>query len=423
MLNRVRALLAVLLVPLFVACSKPKAPAARKAPPVEPSPPSEPAPSSVAPARPPQDEVAHAGASPEPGRSGSAAPAVVPEHRCVVQREHALGAGEQALVGMLGTTAVAVVLESGGRTLALWSDAAGEGGFVRGAVHPLAASAQRASLHCAERCELALVDERARLLSFAIDAERILEKGALATGLDRRFAPAVTQHGKSVLFAYTSAVDEAMHTWLVVRREKASAPRDLTPPGHGAAAPSFVLGSERPLLLAIDARAGLSPLLEFALDDSFAPKGVHVRTPVSQPYAPPQLAGVQWAGDDVEVFYTAVGRAAMTAIGRVPLRVAAEPTALAPSRGYGELRFSAALSPRRTALLAVEVPSAPEPASPRRLALKLMSKSRTHDALTLARDGQAARPSLVARGEGAYLLAYASHGKLYAAELACGSVD
>ncbi len=68
------------------------------------------------------------------------------------------------------------------------------------------------------------------------------------------------------------------------------------------------------------------------------PGEVVVRTPVSQPYAPPLLSAVQWSDGTAEVVFSAVGRMAMTAIARVSLRTAMDPVALLPSTGYGALR-------------------------------------------------------------------------------------
>jgi hypothetical protein len=413
MLACVRALLIGSLL-LCVSCDKPRDSATQAAP------------HSGTPAtreqRDPPASKADAAASLEPQlRSERLSPSVaVAKHSCVVRSDQELGSGERTAVAFLGGRALVIASESSGRSLALFTQQQSEP-FVRRASRSLSASAQRVTLVCRDDCELALVDDKARLLAFEVAGERIEEAGVLASGVDRRFAPALYKQAERSLYAYTSTVDEAMHTLLVVRSAgRASAPRDLTPLGHGAAAPTFVLGAARPTLVAIDARAGMSPLLEITFDERASPQPASVRTPVSAPYAPPLLAAVAWAGDgDTEVVYTAIGRAAMTAVGRVPLRSASEPTALSPSRGYGELAFSAAWA-EQAALFAIEVPSGVPAAAKRTLTFKLSDGSHTYDALSIDGAGEAARPSLAASSiQGEYLVGYTSAGKVHAALLAC----
>src|SRR5581483_10852247 len=96
-----------------------------------------------------------------------------------------------------------------------------------------------------------------------------------------------------------------------------------------------------PRLVMIDARAGMSPLLELPFVGG-KPGELRIGTPVSQPYAPPLLRAVQLPGEaDVLVAYTALGRLAATAVGYVPLHSARAPAALLPSRGYGVIAFDA----------------------------------------------------------------------------------
>ena len=342
-----------------------------------------------------------------------------PPHRCAVRADADLGAGERTLAGFAKEEALLLVAEAEGRTLALYGGSLGEP-LARRATHALSSAVLRLAWACGEAgCELGVVDAKARLLGFRVERDRVRELGVLASGVDRRFAPAVTELGERAMYAFTSTIDEAMHTSLVVRSgSKLAAPRDLTPAGHGAAAPTFVRGAKVPTLIAIDARAGLSPLLEFDLGDPAQPGTAKVGTPVSAPYAPPLLAAVAWPSGDVEVFYTVVGRAAMTAIGRVPLRRPLEPAPLAPSRGYGELHFSVALAGAR-ALIAVEQPSAPAATAKRTLLLKLTDGANTYDALTLDEGGEAARPSLAVHSDGSFLLGYTSAGHVHAALLSC----
>ncbi|HEY6878916.1 MAG TPA: hypothetical protein VI299_12890, partial [Polyangiales bacterium] len=191
--------------------------------------------------------------------------------------------------------------------------------------------------------------------------------------------------------------------------------QDITPPGTGAAAATFLLGASTPTLIAIDAHAGISPLLEFPLDATGKPREALVRTPVSQPYEPPQLAAVQWENGEAEAFFTVVGKLAMTAIGRVPLRRTAPIAALSPSRGYGELSFAVARGKRR-ALFAFEVPTASTPQAERRLELALSDGKHTEAGPSF--EAPATAPSLM-RTQGGYVLAFTRAGAVHAALLGC----
>jgi hypothetical protein len=407
MLARVRAPL--LLSCLLLACSSPPAPpvvrdASAPAPP----------PPRVAAAEPPAANVpAPAVAVQQRGRRVAA-----PKNGCAVQADQSLGGGEFGIALDLAGQAAVLLASASPPALTLWLGRA-DGTFAPGPSRPLEAKLGHAAAACdATHCELSLVDARARLLAATADHQGLSAPRELAQGIDRRFAPAIALDQARVHYAYTRSVDEAMHTlWVTRSGERDSAPRDLTPDGHGAAAATFMLGTERPTLVFIDAHAGISPLLELTFNRSGQPSESVVRTPVSQPYEPPLLSAVQWPTGQAEVVFSAVGRLAMTAIARVPLRKAAEPTALSPSRGYGALAFAAALSSHR-ALFALEVPAASTPNAPRTLVLKLLDGTRTDDVLSLPADTR--RPSVATAGaRGQYLLSYAREQVVHAVLLAC----
>jgi hypothetical protein len=156
-------------------------------------------------------------------------------------------------------------------------------------------------------------------------------------------------------------------------------------------------------------------LLELPLDGTGKPKQTWVRTPVSQPFEPPQLAAVQWPGGEAEVMFTVIGKLAMSAIGRIPLRRAASIEALSPSRGYGMIEFALAPSSRR-ALFACEVPVSAAPKSERKLELTLSDGKRNDPGPVI--DAPATAPSLVRTRDG-YLLAYSRGADVHAALLRC----
>ncbi|MET0340778.1 MAG: hypothetical protein ABW252_07235 [Polyangiales bacterium] len=355
--------------------------------------------------------------APTPSRAASPlrarrSPAVaVPVDGCATQASHLLTiAARDGLAGHLEGP-IALAFERDAMSVALWTL---DDPPVRRWERPLPAAIARAVLLCTSRCTLGLVDTRAVLSVIGFDRARADAPRVLARGVDRRFAPALAPLGRDVLVAYTATRDETMHSWLT-RASGAGSPRDLTPPAHGAASPTFVLGAPTPTLVMIDARAGMSPLLEVALDARGTPGEVSVRTPVSQPTAPPVVLATTLRGGEVEVFFTLIGRIAMTAVGRVSLRRAEAARPLLASTGYGALRMAAATSGLRT-LVALEVPTAPAPDAPRQLLLKLLDGLRTDDVLVL----QGERPSLAASApDGSYVLTWSGADGLQADLLAC----
>jgi hypothetical protein len=216
----------------------------------------------------------------------------------------------------------------------------------------------------------------------------------IARGVDRRFAPALHALGATTLIAHTLAAGEGMHVQVTRVHGGEATSHDVTPQGHGASAPAFVLGEEPPTLVMIDARAGVSPLLEVPFDAEGHPKPAIVRTPVSQPYAPSEVWAVHIPALDVEVAYTAIGRAAATAVGRVPLREAKAPLPLLPSRGYGQLHLSAARG-ERAAVFALESPQQPVAQAELKLEVVLIDAQGEGARLTLD-DETLGAPSIVA---------------------------
>ncbi|HEY6878631.1 MAG TPA: hypothetical protein VI299_11465, partial [Polyangiales bacterium] len=323
---------------------------------------SEPAPAAPAQGPSPQAEVPSAQSVDTPREVAKPLPAVqrpkvpVPAKGCAVELEQRVAPGARGVALSLAGSAALLVANEDALTLFQLGEGWREGPRLK-----LDAPIARASASCSkETCELALIDQKMRLFYTRID-DALHPLRELARGVDRRFAPALALQGERVLIAYTATVDEVMHTKLLgVRAGVLEPTQDITPPSAGAAAATFLLGASTPTLIAIDAHAGISPLLEFPLDATGKPRETLVRTPVSQPYEPPQLAAVQWHDGEAEAFFTVVGKLAMTAIGRLPLRRTESISALAPSRGYGELSFAVARGARR-ALFAFEVPVASTP--------------------------------------------------------------
>jgi hypothetical protein len=324
--------------------------------------------------------------------------------------------GERILLASLGERLLAVVLTDT-RTLELHAGHA-LATLERVAVSALDSKVSRASLGIsAGAAKLAFVDEQGRVKLAAVDDAGMHEPLLVASGADRRFAPALLAFPRGELVAFVRTVDELMHTFVARIHAGEVTLHDVTPEGHGACAPDFVAGAETPTLVMIDAHAGVSPLLELTFDAQGKAGSVSVRTPVSQPYAPPLLHAVELPNGDVEVAYTAVGKLAATAIGRVPLRRAAQPVALLPSKGYGELLFSAVRGPRRAAF-AYEAPRTSVAGSTRSLEIVLLDDQGTGPLLSVGGDADARAPSLALHA-GSLWLGYTRSKQAVIASLRC----
>jgi hypothetical protein len=326
-------------------------------------------------------------------------------------------AAYQLFVPTQDSTLEALVVRDDRQTLEWWSGELGGVAALR-ASRKLGTRASKLSLlrRAPGSYTVALVDEQGGVWGVQYSAGNWGEPKLVARSADRRFAPALYEDGATSLLAYTSSVDRVMHTF--VARSFAGPGVDVTPPGHGAAAPSFVIGARAPVLVFVDARDGVSPLLEVTFDDALKPRPAEVRTPVSQPYAPPLLRALALPGGEVEVAFTAVGKLAATAIGRVPLRRAVPALALHPSRGYGELAFDAALS-GRAAIFALEAPVDEKPNALRALEIKWLDASGEGSSLELARDA-ALRPSIAATPlPGELLVGYVTGTTPHLARLRC----
>ncbi len=271
------------------------------------------------------------------------------------------------------------------------------------AIHPVAWADDAGTL------SLALLNTAGTLVIVRVQGGKASTPRVVARDVDRRFAPALAQLHGALLIAFTRTVDSAMHTFVARVTDPRIDVFDVTPVSHGATAATFVLGVSSPTLVMLDARAGVSPLLEVGFARDGSPLPAIVRTPVSQPYAPPLLAAVALPGGDTQVAFTAIGRAAATAVGLVPLRQAAPPRALLPSLGYGVLSLAAAVS-SRAAVFALEAPIAATPDAKHTLLVKRVDAGGEGPVLTLAAEGRSLRHPHLALGRrpGEVFLLYAA---------------
>jgi len=266
---------------------------------------------------------------------------------------------------------------------------------------------------------MALVDTHGSLSLLEVRQSKASAPRVISRGIDRRFLPSMARAKGVHLVAFTQTVDELMHTFVARVSPSSVELSDVTPISHGAAAATFVLGAAEPTLVMLDARAGVSPLLEVGFDPNGQARPAIVRTPVSQPYAPPLLAAFEVAGADTQVAYTAIGRAAATAVGIVPLRRPEAARALLPSLGYGPLSFTVALG-SRAAVFATESPVSAARDALRAIMVKVVDDQGEGSALTIAGEGTCSRPTLAASAtKRAFYLMHAEGTALVLSVLDC----
>lgn len=317
------------------------------------------------------------------------------------------------------STLEALILHRDLKQLEWWSGRHGESAQ-RTATLTLASGAQRISAvrKAAGLYVIAWVDGQGAVQAVTYEARKFGAVRVVGQGADRRFAPALFERGAHSLLAYTASVDEVMHTFV---QRSSDPPVDVTPLGHGAAAPTFVRGSDTPSLIVIDARAGISPLLEINFDADGKPQPAQVRTPVSQPFAPPMLRAVAVPDGEVEVAFSAVGKLAASAIGRVPLRRAVSALPLHGSRGYGELAFDVAIT-GHAAIFAMQVPRDEKPAAPHQIEVAWLDKSGDGKTLVLTKGASVSAPTVASTPlPGEALVGYVSDQKAYVVRLRCDS--
>ncbi|MDH5491363.1 MAG: hypothetical protein OEY14_05365 [Myxococcales bacterium] len=190
-------------------------------------------------------------------------------------------------------------------------------------------------------------------------------------------------------------------------------------PGMGAAAPVFVAGDPRTILV-LDPRIATSPLLRARIDPEGRPGAAEVLIPLSSVFEPPEVVAAR-LGDQIYVGYTAMGNAASTAIGLVRVGSGSDrPVALVPGRGYGKLRVSVAIAPA-AALFALDSPQeGGGPGAPRVVHVRVANGAGISDPLVLrGPDGSAKNASIARRDDGWIAVAFSSPEGVHVAYLVC----
>lgn len=244
----------------------------------------------------------------------------------------------------------------------------------------------------------------------------------VASGLDPRFAPALSHQADRTLVAWTVG-STPMHTQLasLSSDDRVLSTTDVTPHGLGAAAPTFVAGSATPQLIAIDARNGMSSILRIALEDNGTPKRADVGAAVGMVSSPPQLAAAA-TQDSVILAYTGIGSAATSAIGLVTLSPGATPRTLVPGVTYGPLHVSLARS-ERAVIAATDAGTSAAKDSRREIHVHVVRSGKVGPAAAIKGPSGAAHAALAYRSQGEVAVAYLSASGVYVAYLRCNDSD
>ena len=273
------------------------------------------------------------------------------------------------------------------------------------------------------RLVLAVLDGRGRVRATEIDPNDPLAEirlKTLAEAADSRFAPAVAALARTRLVAWTDGTGTPMRVRLAVLGldGTVASRHDVTPESMGASAPTFGAGMS-PALYFLDARAGVSPIVRVPIGADGTPQASAVARPVGTVTAPPRLAVARGDGR-VWAAYTAVGNAAATAVGYLPLDgTDTAPAAIVPGTGYGPLHVSAASAPG-AAIFAADAPKDTPPTSPREVHVRLVDEDGVGPALTLQAPDGTARHASIARGaHGIAGVAFTAGDGVYVAWIRC----
>lgn len=224
-------------------------------------------------------------------------------------------------------------------------------------------------------------------------------------GADARFSPAVRGVGTRRIVAWTDASATPMRVRVaVLGRDGSIARHDVTPIAGGGAAPTFLEGSDEPLLFFVDPRVGISVVHRVSFAADATPGPTEVSRPLNLAAEPPHIAVVRGAAGPTWLAYTAVGNLATRAVGLVRAVGDERPMPLVPGLGYGEPLTVDGVAEGPGAVFAAQAPSAADPRAPHEVRLRVVDERGIGEPL---RVGPPARePSLARRQDGLIALAY-----------------
>lgn len=241
----------------------------------------------------------------------------------------------------------------------------------------------------------------------------------IASGVDTRFPPALATSQDRTLLAWTSATTP-MHTHLAVISLEGSvlSRHDVTPTGLGATAPAFVSGANPPVLVALDAHEGMSPILRVDIGSHGDPQTAQIALPVGMVSSPPELAAAS-TSIGTYVAYTGLGSAATSAIGLVAIApVAGTPQALVKGTAYGALHVAAAAGPRAL-VFAADAPTQAGKSPPHEIHVHVVGREGPGPATVIPGSGDISRAALARAAGGTYGLSFTSAAGVYLARLRC----
>lgn len=270
---------------------------------------------------------------------------------------------------------------------------------------------------------LAFTDANGRLHAAFFDPARPSPRASLVgdASADPRFAPALarTATGARLVAVTEAARDDAVEErdaprTLRVRfarldsEGRAAGWHDLTPPAGSASHPSFVATPDGGVdLLFVDARVALSVLHRVHVDAEGRPGEPTVVRPINLLAEPASFAVARIAGREL-LAYAATGNLATRAVGLVDLAGTEPPTALVPGLGYGQpLTVRVGPLGQRSAVFALEAPSAPSPNAPHEVRIRTVTvnpegATNLGEPLVLA---GASRPAIATLSDGTIALA------------------
>lgn len=253
----------------------------------------------------------------------------------------------------------------------------------------------------------------------------------IASAVDTRFEPALSHGPERTLVAWTEGSTPMRAKYAVLSSEGAiTARHDLTPTSMGASAPSFVAGASPPVLVAIDARHGFSPVLRIDIGSDGAPAPATVALPLSMVAMPPELAAAS-SSTGTYVAFAGLGAAATSAVGLVAIApIAGTPMPLVRGTAYGQLHLSATSAPR-SILVAADAPAAAQPSAvpaaagqknapaPREIHVRVVGLSGPGPTAVLRGHGGAANAAIARDDAGNVGVAFSSDSGVYVAQLRC----
>lgn len=275
------------------------------------------------------------------------------------------------------------------------------------------------------RALVAVVDARGAVQAAELpvaDPRAGAELFEIARGADTRFAPAVAHIARHRLVAFTEGTTPMKLR--LARFTSGSRPDtvlDLTPESAGGAAPTFATGGETTLYF-VDAHAGISNILRVDFDGSANALAARVARAVSNLPDVPQIAVARRASDSRTFLgYVAIGRAATSAVGLLPLADAdsSSPEPIVPGTAYSPLHVSA-VAADAAIVIAADAPKTPGGRPPREIHVRVLDAAGLGPALVLhAPDGTASHAAIARRADGTYAVAFTSDSGVYQQYLRC----